>query len=283
MLADGIGISGTDRIGIERLCVFDMPPVQFVSLAADLGCRYIGIGLRPMRFYNPHNYPDWSLRDDPTLRREMIAALRDRDVSISLCEGIGLRPNADVREYAADLDVLCELGGARINAASMDRDLSRTLEGFAVLAEMADARGIETTIEIGPGPIRNLPTALAAVRHVGRRNFRLLIDTMHFFRFGGNVADITAIDPDIIGYVQLCDAPLVSKYASYMDEALYERMAPGDGELPLLGLLAALARHLIISVEIPQRSKVQAGMTPHQRVGSCVAATRQLLTRAVSQ
>jgi sugar phosphate isomerase/epimerase len=285
MIAEWIGKSGmnsVDRIGIERLCVFDMPPVEFVGLAADLGCRYIGIGLRPMGFFNPHGYPDWSLKSDPALRREMVAAMRDRGVSISLCEGIGLRPNADVREYAADLDILSELGGDRINAASMDRDLSRTLEGFAVLAELADARGIETTIEIGPGPIRTLPAALAAVRHVGRRNFRLLIDTMHFFRFGGSVVDIAALDPDVIGYVQLCDAPLVSKHASYMEEALYERMTPGEGELPLFALLAALPRHVIVSVEIPQRSKAEAGMTPRQRVGSCVDAARRLLTRAVS-
>ena len=31
------------RIGIERLCVFAMPPVQFVHLAADLQYRYTAI------------------------------------------------------------------------------------------------------------------------------------------------------------------------------------------------------------------------------------------------
>jgi hypothetical protein len=37
-----------NRIGIERLCVFGMPPVEFVTLAADLGCSFIGIGLTPI-------------------------------------------------------------------------------------------------------------------------------------------------------------------------------------------------------------------------------------------
>ena len=271
-----------NRIGIERLCVFGMPPVEMVTLAADLGCSFIGIGLTPMRYYNPHDYPDWSLKRDPALRREMVAVMADRGVSVSLCEGFGVGPHADVRDHAADLDVLCELGGKRINAASMDRDVGRTLDGFATLAEMADARGIETTIEIGPGPIANLDAALAAVRHVGRANFRLLIDTMHFFRFGSRVADLAAADPDVIGYVQLCDAPLVSKHASYMEEALHERLAPGEGELPLLELLRVLPRHLVVSLEVPQRSLAEAGVGPLGRVGGCVASARQLLARAAS-
>lgn len=268
----------TDRIAIERLCVFGLPPVQFVNLAADLECRYISTALAPMA-YNPQRFPNWSLRDDPVLRREMIAALRDRAVSISLCEGFGVRADGDVSEYAADLDLVCELGARRINIASIDRDLQRTLDQFARLAEMAAARGIESTIEIGPGPIANLALALTAVRHVGKPNFRLLIDTMHFVRSGSGAADIAALDPGVIGYVQLCDVPLKSRHSSYMEEALYERMVPGTGELPLTDILTALPRHLIIGVEVPQRSLAEAGVGPYERVARCVEATRGLLAR----
>jgi sugar phosphate isomerase/epimerase len=229
--------------------------------------------------YNPHGYPKWSLRDDPALRREMIAAMRDRDVSISLCEGFGVKVGGDVREYAADLEVLRELGVNRINVASSDRDLQRTLDQFATLAAMADALEMDTAIEIGPGPIANLPAALTAVRHVGKPNFRILIDTMHFVRFGSNVADIATLDPGLIGYVQLCDAPLKSKHSSYMDEALYERMVPGTGELPLLEILRAVPRHVFIGIEIPQRSLAEAGVGPRERVAQCLEATRNLTAR----
>ena len=268
-------------LAIERLCVFGLPPVQFINLAADLGCRYISTGLLPMT-YNPHGYPKWSLRDDPVLRRETSAAMRDRGVAISLCEGFGVRASGDVREYAGDLAVLRELGITRINAASIDRDLQRTLDQFAILAEMANALGIETTIEIGPGPIANLPAALAAIRHVDRPYFRLLIDTMHFVRFGSSVSDIAALEPDVIGYVQLCDAPLKSKYASYMEEALYERMVPGAGELPLLEILAMLPPDVVIGVEVPQRSLAEAGVGPREPVAQCLEATRGLLARVAT-
>lgn len=266
-----------NELGIERLCVFGMPPVPFVALAAELGCPCIGIGLTPTRGYNPYGYPDWSLRDDPALRREMVAAMRDLGVRVSLLEGFGIMPGADVRDLAGDLDLLRDLGGARINAVSVDRDEQRGMDGFAILADLAAERGIEVTVEVGAGRLPTLSAALAAVRHVGRPNFRLLIDTMHYFRFGGSIADLAAIDPALIGYVQLCDVPLVSSFSSYMDEALHERLVPGTGDLPLREFVALLPPDVVVSVEVPRRSAVEAGMRPRDQVAACVDAARGLL------
>jgi sugar phosphate isomerase/epimerase len=265
-----------DRIGIERLCVFGMPPIAFVKLAADVGCRHIGIGLTPMA-YNPHGYPAWSLREDGSLRREMIAAMRDEGVSISLCEGFGVRPGLDIGESALDLDIAAELGARRINVVSIDRDVLRSFDQFAKLTEMAAKLGIETNTEIGAGPVRDLAAGLAAVRHVRQHSFRLLIDFMHFARSGGTPEDLAALDPEAIGYVQVCDIPRVSAFASYMDEALHERMVPGTGELPLLDMLAAIPRHVVLGIEVPQRSLATAGVGPRERVSRCVDATRALL------
>ena len=58
------------RLGIEQLSVFGLPPVDFVDLAATLGCSCISVGLTGMG-YNPHGYPAFSLRDDVSMRREM--------------------------------------------------------------------------------------------------------------------------------------------------------------------------------------------------------------------
>ncbi|CAN7594145.1 TIM barrel protein [Phenylobacterium sp. LjRoot219] len=267
-------------LGIERLCVFGMPPVEFVGLAAELDCRFIGVALTPMRYYNPHNYPDWSLRDDASLRREMRAAMQDRDVSISLCEGFGVGRDIDVGAYAADLDLVRELGGGRVNVVSMDKDFARSADGFAAFAELAAARGIEVVTEIGPGPIRNLAAAQALVDHVGRENFRLLIDTMHLFRLGGAVAEVAALDPKLIGYVQLCDAPLQPAFPTYMEEALHERLPPGDGELPLGDFLKLVPHDVVVSVEVPRRSLAEADLNPHDQVAPVVAAARRMLADA---
>jgi sugar phosphate isomerase/epimerase len=229
---------------------------------------------------NPHGYPTWSLRDDRALRREMVAAMRDRGVSISLGEGFSVRADMNARDRAADLEAMCELGVQRINTVSMDPDLNRAFDQFATLAEMAKAVGVETTLEFGRGlTIANLPSAVAAIRHVARPNFRLLIDTMHLVRSGSDSADLAALDANMIGYVQLCDVPLVSKYSSYMEEAMSERMVPGTGELPLADILAALPAHLVLGLEVPERSQALAGVGPRERLGRCVEGARGLLAQ----
>lgn len=148
------------------------------------------------------------------------------------------------------------------------------------LAEMAAARGVETTTELSPGlTVAGLPTALAAARHVRRPDFRLLIDTMHLVRSGSGAADIAALDPNLVGYVQICDAPLKARFETYFEEAMYERMAPGTGELGLLEIVAALPRDRVFALETPLRGEAEAGVGPYERLGKCVEATRRLFAQ----
>jgi len=265
------------QLGIEQLSVFGLPPVEFVNLAADLGCRCISCALTSLP-YNPHGYRTFSLRDDAALRRETIAAMRDRGVSISLGEGCTIRPERDIRDMAGDMDVMRELGVERINTVSLDPDRMRSFDQLAVFAEMVAARGMESTIELCPVlVVRNLDVALEAIRHVGRRDFRLLLDTMHLARSGATPSDIAALDPALIGYVQLCDAPLQPRIANYMEEATFERMVPGEGELPLSDMLAAVPQSTVVSLEVPLRTQAEAGVGPKERLLKCVRAARALM------
>jgi len=227
---------------------------------------------------NPHEYPTWSLRDDPKLRRELIAALAHHGVSISLGEGFLVRSGKPIADCAADLDLMAEVGAARVNILSVDPDMNRTYDDLSTFTEMAVLRGLEATLEFMPGmPICDLPGALAAIRHVGRPGFRLLIDLMHAFRSGASVSDLAALDPAEIGYVQICDAPLVSRFASYAEEGRDERLPPGQGELPLLQALEVLPRDLIVGLEVPMRAKAAAGIGPRERLAPCIDVARTLL------
>jgi sugar phosphate isomerase/epimerase len=271
--------SHTHRISIEFISVFGLPPVQFVDLAADLGCQHIGMSLTPMPS-NPHNYPLWSLREDAQLRRDMIVAMRHTGVSISLGEGFLIMPKVDIANVAADLDLMRELGAPAVNILSLEPDMNRGFDQCALFAQMAHARGLRATLEFVPSlPIGDLSSALAAVRHVGQPHFGVLIDAMHVFRSGSKVADVAAIEPGLIGYVQLCDVPLVSKSTSYADEARYERLPPGKGELPLQQLLGALPHDLIVGLELPMLAQAKAGLGPYERLSGAVAVTREMLER----
>ena len=268
-----------DRLGIEVLCVFGMPPAAFVELAAELGCRHISLGLEPMP-ENPHGYPRWSLRDDPALRRALVAALEDRQVSIALGEGYVLRPGLDIRNQAADLALMAELGVKCVNAVTIDPDLSRNEDQYGAFAELAAADGMAASIEFMPGlPVGNLAAAVAVINQVRRPNFRLLVDCMHLMRSGGSAAELAALDPAMIGHIQLCDAPLKADMSRYATEAKCERMVPGTGELPLADILSSLPRDVVVSLEVPMLAKAAAGIGPKERLLPCVSAARRLLAQ----
>jgi len=201
--------------------------------------------------------------------------------NISLGEGLTIRPGVRARDYIGDLDLFHELGVRRINTASMDPDRIRTFDEFAMLAEMAAERGIVTTTEFAPSlTVADLPTALEAVRHVGRPDFRLLIDTMHLVRSGSGAHDIAALDPALIDYIQVSDASLHPRFESYFEEAMFERMVPGEGELGLRDLFTVLPADRVYAIEVPLRTQAKAGIGPRERLGKCVEATRRLLAEA---
>lgn len=264
-------------LGIEFISVFGLPPVDFVHLAADLGCRYISTGLTgaPLKSLG---YRTFSLRDDAALRRDLAAAMDDRGVGISLGEGMVIRSAADVSGLASDLDIMAEIGVAQINTLSFDPDRTRTFDQLALLTTMAAERGMGTTIEMAPGmTIGDPATVVAAIDHVGRPDLRLTVDTMHWVRSGYGAAELRQLGPEKIGYVQLSDTTLRPRMESYMREAMYERMPPGAGELPLSEILAVVPTDVVVGLEIPMRALAESGVGPADRLGPCVAAARELL------
>jgi sugar phosphate isomerase/epimerase len=196
-----------------------------------------------------------------------------------MIDGFVIRAGHDIRDRAPDFEIAAELGGTRLNIKSLDSDQQRNLDQFAATAELGAAVGIETSTEFGPSlSTENLSEAVDVVRYVNRPDFRILMDSMHFFRSGGTIEDITALDPEIFAYIQLSDVPRVATIANYFEEATRERMVPGEGELPLLDFLAALPRDLVVGLEVPIRSLAEAGVGPHERMRRCVEAARNLLS-----
>jgi len=271
-----------NRLGIEMLTLLGMPPVDYVRLAGELGCVSVSTGLTglPLAMFGITDfslYPDWSLRDDPALRRETIAAMRDSGVVIGLAEGLRAAPDLDVASFAGDLDLFAELGAVRLNAIGMEPDIARSHDQLARLAEMTVARGMLFTIEFAPGlVIDSLEKTLAAVDHIGRDRCRVLLDSMHFFRTGGTMEQLRALAPGTIGYVQLADGPDAPPGESYMLDAMFARAVPGQGQLPLRELIAALPADMPISLEVPRFADLRAGMTPRDHAARVVAAARSL-------
>ena len=195
----------------------------------------------------------------PGCGMDLLAAMEDHDVSISLGEGLLIAPGLDIRSYADDLDIMAELRIPRINTVSLEPDRARTFDELAALTALAAERGIATCVEPVVGlSIADLPSALAAVEDVDRDEISLLIDTMHVARFGASADDLR-VPAQRIGYIQLSDTTLQPRMKIYAEEAMYERMTPGEGELPLADMLAALPDDRVVGFEVPMRSRAEAG------------------------
>ena len=264
-----------DRLGIENLSTFGLDPVEFIHLAADLGCGHVSLNLRGSA-NRLDIYPAWSFLEDAALRRNVRAALDERAIAVSLLEGFPILPG-EQEDFGPGLDIAGEFGARAICAVSLDKDAGRTHAEYARLTEQAAARGIVTTTEACAGAYRRFAMAVEAVAAVANPMFQLLIDTMHFYRWGATAADLAALDPATIGHIQLCDVPMPAVIESYMEEALHERRAPGDGDLPLADFLAHVPGHVPVGLEIPIRSEALAGIGPEARLSRIVAAARALL------
>ncbi|MEJ6012123.1 sugar phosphate isomerase/epimerase family protein [Novosphingobium aquae] len=272
-----------NRLGIENLTLMGMPPIQYVELAAELGCVGVSLGLTSMPFErfgftNVNLYPEWSLVDDLKLRREFKAALADTGIAISLGEGFRADPTLDVSEKAEWLDILAELGGQRINAVSIESDRARTIDQLGKLADMTLDRGMQFTVEFAPpNAINSLSDAISVARAIGGGKAKVLIDSMHFYRSGSKTEEITAIDSDLIGYAQLCDAPWEPVDAKpYLMESTFGRSVPGKGDFPLRDWIASLPEHVHIGIEAPALADLLAGLSPGDHAARVVAAARAL-------
>ena len=100
---------------------------------------------------------------------------------------------------------------------------------------------------------------------------------MHFFRSGGTIEQLAAAGGGCIGHIQLCDVPLVPTTHDYYQEACFSRKMPGEGDLPLRALLAALPRDIPVGLEIPMQARIGAESSLEALVARAVALARDLL------
>lgn len=270
------GAAAGGRLGIEMLTLLGMPPVEHVRLAAELGCVSIstGLGRLPMgMFGRAELYPEWSLVEDAALRADLKAVLADTGVEIGLGEGFRVAPDLDVAKFAEQLDLFADLGARRINAISTETDWNRAVDQFGLLANMVAERGMRFLVEFAPPhALNDAAGALRMADALGHDRCGMMLDAMHFFRSGGTVAQVVGLP---VLYAQLCDVPLASQGLSYMDEAMFHRMVPGEGELPLADWIAALPADCAIGLEVPNLARIESlGAAGHAR--GCVEAARGL-------
>jgi sugar phosphate isomerase/epimerase len=260
-------------ISLAALTVLELSPPQMVEVAAR--CGYSHVGLRPMAATpNEVHFP---IMADAALRRETLAAMRDKGVGVLDIEILRLKPEAIISDFEAVFAFGEQFGARFALVAGNDADLTRTTDNFAALCALAKPFGIRPHLEFMPWT--NIPDIKSALQIVGEtHNGGLLVDAFHLNRSGGEVTDIPSNDARF-GYLQLCDiaGSIPFNMNDILHEARAERLFPGDGDCPLTELIERVPSGLPISLEIPRDTLRRQGVSSEEIARRALFATQHLL------
>ena len=212
--------------------------------------------------------------------RECAAVLADSPIEVIALEVFDLYAMSAADDCRPMLEMGARLGGKAALAINYSNpDLVETAEILARFSEVAADFGLATNLEpVAGGKTQTLAAARDLIRASGA-DVGICLDPHHLVRAGGSVADIAAMEPGLIRYVQLCDGPLSQPPEITGTEAVCERLYPGDGDFPLLDFLRAAPRHATLGIECPSLSRMQAGRSALEQAREGIAAMRRVLAQ----
>jgi sugar phosphate isomerase/epimerase len=265
----------TGETGLEHLTLLGVSPPDLVSTAAQAGFSAVGLRISPAT----DGERPWPVSPGSPMLAETVRRCADTGITVLDAEAVRLGPRtARSPRYAPVLAAAAELGARYVNAICDDPDLSRLSDSFAGLVTAAAPYGIRAVVEfMAYRSVATLGQAVAIAARSGGGG--VLVDALHTQRCGVRLAELRAVDPGLISYVQLCDAPLRAQ-ADPLREARSARLLPGEGQLPLLDLLAALPDGIPVAVEAPAEA---AGASPAEFAARARRALDSVLSQAASR
>jgi sugar phosphate isomerase/epimerase len=256
-------------LSLHHLTVPDISAVELVGIAADVGCAHVCLFTQDPNAGIP--FPVVVEHEVAELEKVMAGC----GVTAYGVTSFALAPQMHVAACAPALERGARLGAVRANVRVADPDQGRAAANFNALSTLAAGHGMEATIEFaGFAATDALPQALRIVRAVGRG--KITLDALHVVRTATPMEALRALEPDVIGYLQLCDGPLAATADDYRHEGAWDRLAPGEGEFPLRELLALVPADFPASLEVPCERWRLEGMPATERARRVVEATRRL-------
>ena len=263
-------------LSLAALTILDAGPDGQIEAAADGGFRSVGLRLNPLLA------TDKRVAGDGEMEARVRRLMTERNMALLEIGVFPILPDLDPDALVPVLDLSAELGGRFIVCPVEDSETARREETFGRLAELCAARGLSALVEFNPySACRNLGEAVAVLDAVGRDHAGLVIDAVHLSRSGGHPRDLAGVAPERLKLVHFCDAPAFAPGGRSAEELRREsrtaRLLPGEGELWLKELVAALPAGTPISIEAP--SQRMAGLPAAERARLARVATEQFLAR----
>ncbi|TVZ02397.1 sugar phosphate isomerase/epimerase [Trebonia kvetii] len=260
------------------LCHFtavEVEPPDFVDLAARAGFAAVSLMIQFPRAYSP-GFP---MTGDTRMRRETRRRLDATGVTLFDAATCRLEPDTGLDDFRALVETAAYLGARGIDVNGNDPDPARLADQFAALCALCAEHGLGVGIEFMMSTqVKTLGDALALIERSGADNAAVTVDALHLARSGGSPADVAALDPAQISYVQLCDGPAAPPAGeAYAREASGGRLLPGDGDLPVRELVDAVGPDVMLGVEAPSRWRAEQGVPAAAYAAQAMDAVRRLL------
>lgn len=259
-----------------------------VTAAAAAGFVGIGLACRAYARLRDEGWSDAGLRsvlDDSGVRLLETEGLLGFSSSGTVRTGplAGRRYADPASEQAAF--AMAEAFGVRhvmVNGAFEGVLEPDAVDAFAGLCDRAADHGLLVALEPVPcSTVADLATAVAVVTGAGRPNGGLCVDSLHLYRGGDDEHALAQVPADLVLVVQLDDGPVQPVDPDYLIDTMHHRQLPGEGELPLVAFLSALAHAGVrapVSVEV--LSDALDARAPAEAAALAAAATRRVMQEA---
>jgi sugar phosphate isomerase/epimerase len=261
-------------LSISHLTALDATPPGLVSAAAGAGFDAVGI-----RVFPAADEPPYPMLGDTPMMRETLVRLADTGTRVLDVEVLRLRPDSRHDHALRILDAGARLDARGVLVICNDPEEARLVERFAAVCEAAAERGMRACLEFMIfSSVKTLADAARIIDRVAHPAGAVLVDALHLQRSGGTPADVAALPPDRLPYVQLCDGPfhpVRPPEEVALTEARTARLFPGDGGMPLRELVDALPPGASLAVESPVAEL--AGKPPDEVARLAYAALTHLL------
>ena len=275
--------AGNSRpLSLSYYTVPELTPLETIAVAADAGCRHIGLRL----LGGQPGCSEMPLLADAGLRRQVLAAFGDTGISPLDANTARIVPATKIEAFLPFLDAAAEFGARHVLATADDSDDRRLADNLCALCEVAAARGLTVDLEFVPWlSVPDLSSAADLVRRCDHSALGIAVDALHFFRSGSHIAALSGLPAAWFRYLQICDAPHLTSppgRKALIHEAVEERLLPGEGAIDLVGLIRAMPPSLPLALEIPQLA-LAATVSAGERVARAVEKTRALLRRMAAE
>ncbi len=256
-----------------HLASLEVGPPELIDMLAKAG--FASTTLR-MRRTAPGS-PEYPLTD-PIVRRATKERIAATGMSILYTEMIGLSRSLDLDEIQATLELAADVGASRVVTGGEDADVNASADALARVCELARPFGMIVELEFMPfRAVKSLSEAMQLLRKANQPNAQVMVDALHFRRSNSSLDELKALDPNLIGSFQLCDAPETAP-----DDLTYEarnaRLLTGRGGLGVDEIMDAMPAAVPLAVEVPLALQFP-GLSPSERAALTVAETRKFLER----